>query len=251
MFDRRLYSQVEIPMNPRTEKLLKRWYSDREHPYQTYRKTVMRYSSMSPGKLIVDAGCGHTAPDLVHFKHLFQSLIGLDVVQFDKQVSSQILLAKNDLTHICLKNEVADVVVSKSVIEHLVNPLAMFSEVFRILKKGGYFIFLTPNDRDYASIAAMLIPNRLHPYVVSRTEGRMSDDTFPTYFRCNSYDSISTVAQAAGFTLEQLDYLSQYPAYLLFNPILFTIGALYDRILTRIEFLKTLRGWLLVILKKG
>jgi hypothetical protein len=85
---------------------------------------------------------------------------------------------------------------------------------------------------------------------VARTEGRAAEDTFPTYFRANGYASLQKYADETGFRILSFEYLGQYPAYFTFNPLLFLLGTAYDKFITRYGFLKKLRGWILVVLKK-
>ena len=57
--------------------------------------------------------------------------------------------------------------------EHNEDAESAFSEIFRILKHKGRYIFLTSNFSDYASLMAYVIPNRLHAKIVKWLEGRI------------------------------------------------------------------------------
>lgn len=50
-----------------------------------------------------------------------------------------------DLTRIPLVDGAVELVVSNSVLEHIYDYKAVFDEVFRVLKKGGYFYLCVPN----------------------------------------------------------------------------------------------------------
>jgi hypothetical protein len=92
-----------------------------------------------------------------------------------------------------------------------------------------------------------VIPNVLHPYLVSYTEGRRQQDTFPTFFRSNTKRTIQRLARQSSFAIESCNYLSQYPNYFLFSRTLFYLGMAYERTVTK--FFPTLRGWLMVQLR--
>jgi len=42
------------------ERLLKRFYGDKEHPYKIYEKTILKY--LGDDSVVLDAGCGHAGP---------------------------------------------------------------------------------------------------------------------------------------------------------------------------------------------
>ena len=50
-------------------------------------------------------------------------------------------LLKNDLSAIPIEDVAVDVVKSRSVMEYVVDPLAVYREMHRILRPGGHFIF--------------------------------------------------------------------------------------------------------------
>jgi len=235
----------------KNSKILKEKFYGRgwTHPYRTYEQAILDY--IGPGSVVLDVGCGRTAPVLQKLVGYGKYLIGIDVCELHKaEENDSLSLIKSDLQTISLRDNSVDVVISRSVIEHVENPEKAYREIHRILKPGGHLICLTPNDYDYASLIAKLIPNRFHSRIVRLTEGRNEDDTFPTYYRSNTGRDIKKLAKITGFQVTRIDYLGQYPSYFMFNPILFVLGTVYDKILCKFDILKYLRGWILVVLKK-
>jgi ubiquinone/menaquinone biosynthesis C-methylase UbiE len=219
------------------------------HPYRIYEKVILDH--IGPGSVVLDAGCGKNASVLQKLVGYGKYLIGIDVCGLHKaEENDSIYLLKSDLQTISLRDNSVDVVISRSVLEHLENPEKAYREIHRILKIGGHLICLTPNFYDYASLIAKLIPNRFHSRIVRLTEGRDEDDTFPTYYRSNTGRDIKKLVKTTGFKLTYLEYLGQYPAYFMFNPILFVLGTVYDKMICAFDSLKYLRGWILVVLKK-
>jgi Methylase involved in ubiquinone/menaquinone biosynthesis len=175
----------------------------------------------------------------------------MDICDLSKiEDNNHIYLFKGDIANIAARDNSIEAVISRSVLEHIENPIGVYREVHRVLKPGGTFIFLTPNKYDYASILATLIPNRFHAKIVKMTEGRDEHDTFPTYYRANTKRTILNLAKSTGFKVVTISMLSQYPSYLTFNPLLFLMGTAYDKIICRYEFLSCLRGWILCVLQK-
>jgi len=176
-------------------------------------------------------------------------LIGVELVEFT-DVPSGIETFRADLVNIPVADSSVDVIMSRSVFEHLEDPAAVYNEFARILKPGGRVIFLTANMWDYATLIARLVPNRFHPSIVRWTEGREEADTFPVCYRTNTHRAVLRLAADAGLEVDEFRYLGQYPNYLMFNAALFLLGTGYDKLVTRFEALRFLRGWILVTLRR-
>ena len=80
--------------------------------------------------------------------------------------------------------------------------------------------------------------------------GREEADVFPTRYRTNTRRAVERLSAQAGLEIEGFRYLGQYPNYLLFNAGLFLLGTGYDKLVTRFECLRFLRGWILVTLRR-
>jgi SAM-dependent methyltransferase len=240
MFDTRKYSLM-------LEEMLygKSWI----HPYRIYESRISDF--LKPNSLILDAGCGRCFPTLRKLAGASKHLFGLDICKFDCSDETRLLnLINANLTEIAFKNATFDLVISRGVLEHVKNPARVCDEIYRVLKPGGRYIFLTPNLFDYNTILSKIIPNRFHSKIVRVMEGRNVEDTFPTYYRLNSEKHIKKVVKKVGFRSYRIEYFGQYPSYFFFNPILFLFGSLYDKLICKAEIFKKLRGWILAILEK-
>ena len=200
-------------------------------------------------KVLLDAGCGRTAPVLQKFIAKAGRLVGVEVVDF-VGVPREIQTISADLASVPLPDASVDLVMSRSVFEHLTDPSTVYRELHRVLRPGGRLIFLTANLWDYATLIAHLTPNRLHAKIVAKVEGREEEDVFPTAYKTNSAGAVRRLAAGAGFSVREIRYLGQYPNYFMFSRLLFLLGTAYDKFVTRFESLKFLRGWILVVLEK-
>jgi hypothetical protein len=81
-------------------------------------------------------------------------------------------------------------------------------------------------------------------------EGRDEEDVFPTHFKTNTYRAVKRWCHESGFELESFQYLGQYPAYFMFNGFLFILATGYEKLISRFEWLRFLRGWIFVTLRK-
>lgn len=235
-------------MTALAERFRQRYFGNSEHPYRTFERLVE--ASLKPEFTLLDAGCGYTAPVLAKYRGKAARLIGIDVVRFDTPIDG-IELYQRDLANTGLPDESVDVVMCRSVMEHIADPLAVYREMHRILRPGGSLIFLTGNLWDYSAIIARIVPNRFHPWIVARTEGRDERDVFPVEYKTNSRGQVDELCRGSGFTVDSFTYLGQYPSYFLFNGALFLIATAYEKLISRFESLRFLRGWILVKLRKG
>jgi SAM-dependent methyltransferase len=230
-----------------SERLRARYFGKDEHPYRTFEREVSR--SLKPGHTLLDAGCGRTAPVLATYRSQAARLIGIDLVDFRDPVPG-IELYKCDLGKTGLASASVDVIMSRSVMEHVADPVAVYSEFARILRPQGRFVFLTANYWDYASLIAAAVPNRFHPWIVARTEGRQEEDVFPVEYKSNTRHAINRSARASGLRVEKFEYLGQYPGYFMFNAGLFLVATAYEKVISSVRALHWLRGWILCTLVK-
>ena len=224
------------------------FYDNDAHPYRIFDKRVGALLGNGDGTLL-DAGCGRTLPVLRRFVGKAKRLIGVELVEFT-DVPAGMETYNADLAHIPLPDASVDVIMSRSVFEHLTDPESVYREFARVLKPGGRIIFLTANLYDYGTFVARLVPNRLHSKVVKVVEGRAEEDTFPTAYKTNTRADVERLASGVGMKVQSFEYLSQYPNYLMFSGVVFLLGMCYEKVIARFHVLRFLRGWILVTLQK-
>lgn len=227
--------------------LLLKNYRSEEHPYRIFERTVM--NAIGPQSVLLDAGCGRTMPILKGYMGKAGRLIGVELVEFTERIDG-IESINSDLAKIPLPDSSVDVIMSRSVFEHLVDPEAVYKEMNRLLRPGGRLIFLTANLWDYGTIIAKMVPNRFHAGIVAKVEGRAEEDVFPTAYKTNSLSAVSSLSENSGFKINKFDYLSQYPGYFMFNGLLFFMAMCYEKVISRFQMFSILRGWILVELIK-
>jgi len=236
-----------------SERLKERWFDDADHPYCHFEREIER--QLEPQHVLLEVGCGRRAELVRRFAGRAADLVGLDLVAPDQDVAAglaggTVRLVRGDVAATGLPDASVDLMISRALMEHVREPQPVFDEVRRVLKPGGKYVFLAPNLCDYGALLAKLVPNRLHPTIVRWTEGRDARDTFPAWFRCNTRRALRRLCARSGLELASLRYLGQYPAYFLFNPLLFTLASAYEKLISRFEALGFLRGWILVVIKK-
>lgn len=181
---------------------------------------------LPPNAVVLDAGCGHGNYVIDELRHKFSRRIGIDV--------SKEVMAKNR----CLDETVVgnlelmpfadasfDRVLSLWVLEHLLRPALVFREIYRVLKPGGYFAFVTPNRQSLLVSLRRLIPKTVAEKAVARLYGRKEQDTFDVYYRANTRGAIRRLAAAAGFAVQELQ-TNFDPSYTSFGPMSYFLSRL-------------------------
>lgn len=224
------------------DELMARNYRPEDHPYRHYERMIA--AVLQPEHTILDAGCGRSAPVLSRYIGQADKLIGVDLEDYTAS-SSDIQYIQGNIASIDVPDESVDVVISRAVLEHVSDAEAVFDEISRILKPGGSFICLTPNLWDYVSIISYVVPNRFHPYIINKTEGRELEDVFPAYYQANTHRRVRRLCKRSGLVLRDFQWLSQYPASFMFSAVLFRIAMWYEKLISRVAALACLRGWIL------
>lgn len=193
-------------MDARIRAIQHLWYPPETHPYVKFEHRVRSY--VRPDAVILDAGCGRTAPVLCKLAPLAAQAIGVDrVPRTDAGAGFEYLRA--DLHALPLRESSVNLIFCRSVLEHLEKPLQVFQEFARVLRDGGHVVCLTPNKWDYASLIAMAIPNSWHSAIVNATEGRPESEVFLTYYRANTKRRFRLLSRYSGLDMVHFEYLGQ------------------------------------------
>jgi 2-polyprenyl-3-methyl-5-hydroxy-6-metoxy-1,4-benzoquinol methylase len=140
-----------------------------------------------------------------------------------------------------------DVVIVRSVMEHVAEPELVFSEIARVLKPGALVLMNLPNKWDYVSIVARLA--RGFKSTLLRRVLQPSWDDFPVHYRANTRRDLSRAIESSGLQIESFRPLPSEPAYLSFFVPFYLLGAVYQFVIS-IFALDLLQPSFLVILRK-
>src|SRR5690606_13572805 len=112
---------------------------------QLFREEILRHVGLD--SLVLDLGAGAGIVPQMNFKGLVGQVCGVDL---DPRVETNPILDEGrvaDAGGIPYPDNMFDLVFSDNVVEHLDDPAEVFTEVARVLKPGGLFLFKTPNRR--------------------------------------------------------------------------------------------------------
>jgi SAM-dependent methyltransferase len=207
-------------------------------------------SVIKQDSIVLDLGAGAGILQQMNFRGIAAKICGVDL---DPRVLENPMLDEGriaDGESVPYPDAAFDVVFANNVLEHLPDPYSVLTEVARILKPGGVFMFKTPNAYHYVPILSRLTPHRFHQ-IVNKWRGRAEEDTFPTLYRANSAATIRRLATACGFHIDQLERIEGRPEYLRMNGATYLVGVAYERFVNSSKIFSPFRVLLTGALRKS
>jgi SAM-dependent methyltransferase len=212
-----------------------------------FRTQVLSYLDLQ--SRVLDVGAGAGIVDDMNFKGCCGEIVGVDL---DSRVVTNPFLDRgvvSDIERMPFADDYFDVVFSDNVMEHVEHPYEVLCELTRVLKPGGYLLFKTPNRLHYMALIATLTPIGFHRWF-NELRGRSYEDTFPTFYRLNSAESVKKYAGLAGMECIAMSLIEGRPEYLRFNPVAYLFGLIYERIVNSTPFMRSFRILLIAVLRK-
>jgi SAM-dependent methyltransferase len=182
---------------------------------------------------VLDLGCGRGGVvELIWHDVKLAAGLDPDVPSLAEHRAPGMPVIRGRGEHLPFAGESFDLIVCLWVLEHIESPEVVLSEVRRVLRPGGHFVFLTPNLRN-----PLLLMNRLakalpqlQRRIVPRLYGRVEADTFPVRYRANTEESIRRLASLCGLEVALLRAIAD-PTYLALNDLMFRASVLSERLL--------------------
>ncbi len=190
--------------------------------------------AIGPASRLLDLGCGRGGL-VEQLEHPRSQIVGLDP-DFHSLREHRLAVDQHPLPRVAALNEQLpfkgrcfDVVVASWVLEHLSDPQVSFRQIGKTLRKGGVFMFITPNRRHplvnlNRSVGRLA---RLQGTVVGKLYGREQSDTFPAYYRANTTGDLEDLARGGGMRLNHLELVPD-PTYLAVRPELWRFATLLE-----------------------
>jgi SAM-dependent methyltransferase len=206
---------------------------------------------ISPGARILEVGPGPSNPTS-RFLATIGELHGIDI---DRAVRSNEWLSSASVLEgevYPFEDEHFDACVSDYVLEHVESPTGHLAEVKRVLRRGGRYVFRTPNVFHYTALVARLTPHWFHGAVSNRLRGLPADSRapYPTYYRMSSEAAVRRCAAAAGLNVEKLRLVEKEPSYGMQARCLFFALMAYERVVNSSEVVAQLRANIFGVLRK-
>ena len=235
------------------ETLRKKFYDNQDgwqDGTQRYLALVFRYAGKDDRVLDIGAGNGR---GFVHsLRGRVKEVVGLDpdvAVLSNTAIDRGIIGRVEDMP---FSDGSFDIAVSSFTLEHIENPALAATEIWRVLRPGGYFIFRTPNLWHYTTSISRLTPHWFHRLVANWARDLPNElsDPYPTRYRCNTVPKLRKTFASAGFSTLQLATIEPEPSYMQFSWLAFLLGVAYERLVSSISLLSCFRVTVFGVFRK-
>ena len=127
----------------------------------------------------------------------------------------QVSILNVDNDSLPYKDDQFDLIVMSEVLEHLTgDPVNIFSEIYRVLKPGGYFLLTTPNVLRIQNVISLLIGKNIYFDLDQLKNSSQKLGTI--YFRHNreySKNELSVLLKKSGFFKTNNEYFISYTPF--------------------------------------
>lgn len=187
--------------------------------------------------ILLDAGCGKKGI-MNKYKGMLKYAVGIDLsLSALKQNDSLDSYVLGGLDRLPFSDGTFDLIISQWVIEHLPDPNLCFSEFYRVLKKDGRLTLVTNSIYNPIMLFSSLLPEGLRDNIKKGLlPPDIEEDTFPTYYNCNSLKKMEKVLKGIGFSKVYDLYIGD-PSFFIFSRLFFPFLLIYEKI-TEISFLR-------------
>jgi SAM-dependent methyltransferase len=206
-------------------------------------------SLLGPEVVLLDAGSGSELPLICQYAPKVGLALGIDMESPRLQPPPNARIFVGDLERMPFPSSSVDVVISRSVFEHLEHPDRVLAEIQRVLRPGGRLVVTTPNKYYYSCLLVRMIPERAKAFYFRRVFGEEAYDYFPVRYRANTRSALRSLARAVGLRVDKIEAIRHFPFYFVFSPMLFRLGTLYDYLITWLRLDSLQSNWLVVMTK--
>jgi ubiquinone/menaquinone biosynthesis C-methylase UbiE len=186
---------------------------------------------MNADTVLLEVGCGFSNMFLEDYKKV-QKVIGVDInpdyIKEAYWLDQKVVAPMEDMSEVPAGS--VDLVMNSWVLEHIYDPEKAFTEVFRVLKPGGYFVFVTPNTWNYVVILNRFLPSVIRNSIARMLTKDLAVDPMPTHYKANSPRALNGLAKRAGLRVKKLE-LNGDPTFVAINKFFFYIGVAIEAML--------------------
>ncbi|HEX5725971.1 MAG TPA: class I SAM-dependent methyltransferase [Longimicrobiaceae bacterium] len=166
-----------------------------------YRLVARAVAARHPGGgTLVDVGCGGGAL-WTHLRGRFARYVGVDAVRYDGfPAEGEFVRADLDAGPVPLPDGSAEVAAAVETIEHLENPRALFRDLARLARPGGWVVVTTPNQLSALSRLTLLLRGEHNAF---------RDASYPAHLTALLEVDLRRMAAECGLEAAAVEYSGQ------------------------------------------
>jgi len=222
--------------------------------FTLYVQIVTHYMNLRAEQTVADVGGGKSCP-FAKYRDPTQKtkIIAVDTSESELEQNTDIdeKRVANVVQGLPFETEEVDLIVSRSVLEHLENLDEFVANSTKSLKKGGYFIHLFPSKYAPFALINQALPHTFSKRVVDffRPENK-GICGFPALYRDCYYSALRRLLKKHNLDIVDIHVSYYQSLYFSFFAPLFLISALYELLIQTLGA-KNLCAYILVIARKS
>lgn len=219
--------------------------------FADYINTVRSNISSDAQQYIVDVGAGKRCHYVNGLERTYLTIAGIDIseeeLKYNTDLDEKIIC---DVTkEILLPYNTADIVTSRSVIEHLRDTEQFIINAGNILKEGGLFISFFPGKYSLFAILNQILPTSVSKLLLEKVHGNQGTMGFKAYYDKCYYSKFIPMLEKHGFNIVEVKLSYRSSSYFAFFTPLFLVSAIYEYAISALK-IKNLSSYILVIARK-
>ncbi|GGA85542.1 hypothetical protein GCM10011369_29470 [Neiella marina] len=221
--------------------------------FPRYERLLVQRAMSINGGIIVDIGAGYLLPDsLKHVSAGQNTIIGIDILKSSlrKNHSLDAAIVADACQCWPLADNSVDLIISRSVMEHLPNNEVFAEQMYRVLKPGGVCIHVLPGKNAPFSLLNRVLPNSWTQNLVNWAfPERRGELGFVDYYHHCSYPALTNLFERYGFKINDIHFRYYQSAYYVsFFPV-FLLSSIYDWVVWKLG-LRRLASQFLIVAEK-
>jgi ubiquinone/menaquinone biosynthesis C-methylase UbiE len=219
---------------------LKKYYLKLRGQFSDFHELVKE--NLKPELRVLDAGCGDGQwGEISQLISSHPFVVGIDESEESLKKNTTIKqLFKGDLHQLPFGSSEFDLVICRSVFEHLADPSKVIAEFKRVLSKSGRVIIYTQNRSNPIMFLSSVMPVWLRKTLKHFIMRKDCDEgTYKTFYRCNTKSKFHQLFFNEGFREIKFIRHGQCPGYWK-NPLLLNFFLTFEKLtdLKSLNFLK-------------
>jgi ubiquinone/menaquinone biosynthesis C-methylase UbiE len=224
-----------ISANRRASRAIEAWLPGpfRRHLHTLYKYEVAARVNGRQGQVVLDIGCGRECPFLPFVQEpRAHRIIGIDCSSDELRLNPDLdikVVANAAAAAFPIRDATVDLVVSRSVIEHLNDNDAFFANCARVLRPGGALVHTFPCKFAPFALINQILPNALARRLIAYFHPQWTDECgFPAFYDKCYFSAVRRLLERNGFENPRFTLRFYQSIYFDFFVPLYALMLLYD-----------------------